>query len=101
MFFSQAQPVPRELVSKMFGNHVAVSPIVTIEPQRRKFHKPITLTIPLPRASQKGMINQYGGDVPTLRLLGSITGKHKLAIASLLTLNHALTQTAPCNKGGC
>lgn len=66
----------------MLGNRVAVSPIVTIEPRRRKFHRPITLTMPLPRAAQKGMLNQYGGatagDAPTLRLLCSIMGKSPL-----------------------
>ncbi|XP_036357739.1 titin isoform X31 [Octopus sinensis] len=71
----QAQPIAPELVAKMLGNRVAVSPIVTVAPRRRKFHKPITLTIPVPRAAQKGMINQYGGDAPTLRLLCSISGK--------------------------
>ena len=50
----QAMPVPYELVAKMFGNRVAVSPIVTIEPRRRKFHKAITLTIPLPKSPLKG-----------------------------------------------
>jgi hypothetical protein len=71
----QAQPIPTELVTKLLGNRVAVSPIVTVEPRRRKFHKPITLTIPVPQAASKGMINQYSGDAPTLRLLCSITGK--------------------------
>lgn len=61
-------------MSKLLGNRVAVSPIVTVEPRRRKFHKPITLTIPVPTAANKGMINQYSGDAPTLRLLCSITG---------------------------
>lgn len=70
----QAQPIPAELTAKLLGNRVAVSPIVTVEPRRRKFHKPITLTIPVPRAANKGMINQYSGDAPTLRLLCSITG---------------------------
>nr|CAD7259369.1 unnamed protein product [Timema shepardi] len=69
----QAQPVPAELTAKLLGNRVAVSPIVTVEPRRRKFHKPITLTIPVPQAANKGMINQYSGDAPTLRLLCSIT----------------------------
>jgi len=46
-----------------------------VEPRRRKFHKPITLTIPVPQAAGKGMINQYTGETPTLRLLCSITGK--------------------------
>jgi hypothetical protein len=64
-----------ELAAKLLGNRVAVSPIVTVEPRRRKFHKPITLTIPVPQAANKGMINQYSGDAPTLRLLCSITGE--------------------------
>ncbi|XP_049780926.1 ankyrin-3-like isoform X1 [Schistocerca cancellata] len=70
----QAQPIAAELTAKLLGNRVAVSPIVTVEPRRRKFHKPITLTIPVPQAANKGMINQYSGDAPTLRLLCSITG---------------------------
>lgn len=80
-FWFQAHPIPTELVTKLLGNRVAVSPIVTVEPRRRKFHKPIILTIPVPQAANKGMINQYSGDAPTLRLLCSITGK---SIASSL-----------------
>ncbi|VIO87218.1 Uncharacterized protein BM_BM1770 [Brugia malayi] len=74
----QAQPVPQEIVARLHGNRVAVSPIVTVEPRRRKFHKPITLCIPLPQSSNKGMLTQYSGqpgqEPPTLRLLCSITG---------------------------
>jgi ankyrin len=72
----QAMPIPYELVAKMFGNRVAVSPIVTIEPRRRKFHKAITLTIPLPKSPLKGMINNYShnNESFSLRLLCSITG---------------------------
>ncbi|XP_071954021.1 uncharacterized protein [Antedon mediterranea] len=70
----QVQPVPHEVVKKVLGNRVMVSPIVTIEPRRRKFHKPITVTIPVPTAYNQGMINGYGSDSPTLRLLCSITG---------------------------
>ncbi|XP_022238228.1 uncharacterized protein LOC106456833 isoform X8 [Limulus polyphemus] len=73
----QAHPVVPELVSKMLGNRVGVSPIVTVEPRRRKFHKPITLTIPVPQTATKGMINQYSGNAPTLRLLCSISGSSK------------------------
>lgn len=76
MILFQAQPIPTDLVAKLLGNRVAVSPIVTVEPRRRKFHKPITLTIPVPQASSKGMINQYSGEAPTLRLLCSITGEY-------------------------
>ncbi|XP_051156914.1 ankyrin-2-like isoform X2 [Leptopilina boulardi] len=70
----QAHVIPTELTAKLLGNSVAVSPVVTIEPRRRKFHKPITLTIPVPQAANKGMINQYGGETTSLRLLCSIAG---------------------------
>ncbi|XP_071829485.1 uncharacterized protein [Apostichopus japonicus] len=69
----QAQPVSNDAVKKVLGNRVMVSPIVTIEPRRRKFHKPITVTIPVPTAYNQG-VNTYGGDTPTLRLLCSISG---------------------------
>ena len=75
----QALPIPPDLVAKLLGNRVAVSPIVTVEPRRRKFHKPITLTVPVPKAVQKGMINQYGTDRPTLRLLYSLAGGWRCA----------------------
>ncbi|XP_025890405.1 ankyrin-2 isoform X16 [Nothoprocta perdicaria] len=70
----QAQPMHPELIKKILGNKATFSPIVTLEPRRRKFHKPITMTIPIPKASSDGMVNGYGGDTPTLRLLCSITG---------------------------
>lgn len=78
----QAQPISAELAAKLLGNRVAVSPIVTVEPRRRKFHKPITLTIPVPQAANKGMINQYSGDAPTLRLLCSITGEYGVSFTT-------------------
>ncbi|XP_039194222.1 ankyrin-2 isoform X28 [Crotalus tigris] len=70
----QAQPMHSELIKKFLGNKATFSPIVTLEPRRRKFHKPITMTIPVPKASSDMMINGYGGETPTLRLLCSITG---------------------------
>ncbi|GCC26477.1 hypothetical protein chiPu_0004894 [Chiloscyllium punctatum] len=70
----QAQPMHVELVKKILGNKATFSPIVTLEPRRRKFHKPITMTIPIPKYSAEGLMNGYGGDTPTLRLLCSITG---------------------------
>ncbi|XP_071985915.1 ankyrin-3 isoform X30 [Engystomops pustulosus] len=71
----QAQPVPDELVKKVIGNRATFSPIVTVEPRRRKFHKPITMTIPVPPPSGEGVTNGYKGDTtPSLRLLCSITG---------------------------
>ncbi|XP_058648993.1 ankyrin-3 isoform X35 [Onychostoma macrolepis] len=71
----QAQPVPDDAVKKIVGNRATFSPIVTVEPRRRKFHKPITMTIPVPPLSGEGVVNGYKGDpTPSLRLLCSITG---------------------------
>ncbi|XP_032989494.1 ankyrin-2 isoform X44 [Rhinolophus ferrumequinum] len=70
----QAQPMHGELVKKILGNKATFSPIVTLEPRRRKFHKPITMTIPVPKAVSDVILNGFGGDAPTLRLLCSITG---------------------------
>uniref|UniRef100_G1PHA6 Ankyrin 3 n=1 Tax=Myotis lucifugus TaxID=59463 RepID=G1PHA6_MYOLU len=73
----QAEPVLNrdEIVKKILGNKATFSPIVTVEPRRRKFHKPITMTIPLPPPSGEGVSNGYKGDAtPNLRLLCSITG---------------------------
>lgn len=66
----------------MLGTRVAVSPIVTLEPRRRKFHKPITLTIPLPKLTTRNTGGSGGhnvsstksSNVQSLRLLCSITG---------------------------
>ncbi|XP_061564885.1 ankyrin-3-like isoform X8 [Cololabis saira] len=71
----QAQPIPDDTVKKILGNRATFSPIVTVEPRRRKFHKPITMTIPVPPLSGEGLTNGYKGDsTPCLRLLCSITG---------------------------
>ncbi|XP_045543330.1 ankyrin-3 isoform X10 [Salmo salar] len=71
----QAQPAPDDMVQKILGNRATFSPIVTVEPRRRKFHKPITMTIPVPPLSGEGVSNGYKGDsTPCLRLLCSITG---------------------------
>ncbi|KAJ8268874.1 hypothetical protein COCON_G00114810 [Conger conger] len=70
----QAQPMNVDLVRKILGNKATFSPIVTLEPRRRKFHKPITMTIPVPKNSADAAVNGFGGDTPTLRLLCSITG---------------------------
>ncbi|XP_055083488.1 ankyrin-3 isoform X1 [Periophthalmus magnuspinnatus] len=71
----QAQPVPDEMVRAVLGNRATFSPIVTVEPRRRKFHKPITMTIPVPPRSAEGHPSGQRGDAaPCLRLLCSITG---------------------------
>uniref|UniRef100_A0A8C5I4X5 Ankyrin-2-like n=1 Tax=Gouania willdenowi TaxID=441366 RepID=A0A8C5I4X5_GOUWI len=71
----QAQPIEMELVRKILGNKAIFSPIVTLEPRRRKFHKPITMTVPIPKHSNSdGSNTVFSGETPTLRLLCSITG---------------------------
>ncbi|XP_039677685.1 ankyrin-2b isoform X13 [Perca fluviatilis] len=70
----QAQPVSVDVVRNILGNKATFSPIVTLEPRRRKFHKPITMTIPVPKSNSDLVLNGFGVDTPTLRLLCSITG---------------------------
>ncbi|KAM9827448.1 uncharacterized protein ACB057_017843 [Neosynchiropus ocellatus] len=70
----QALPAGKDLVQKVLGNKATLSPIVTLEPRRRKFHKPISMTIPVPKSSSDQGCKDYVGERPTLRLLCSITG---------------------------
>ncbi|XP_074796234.1 ankyrin-1 isoform X13 [Natator depressus] len=70
----QAQPVPDELVTKLLGNQATFSPIVTVEPRRRKFHRPIGLRIPLPPSWKDNPRDSGEGDTTSLRLLCSVVG---------------------------
>uniref|UniRef100_A0A8C4JAW1 Ankyrin 1 n=1 Tax=Dromaius novaehollandiae TaxID=8790 RepID=A0A8C4JAW1_DRONO len=70
----QAQPVPDELVTKLLGNQATFSPIVTVEPRRRKFHRPIGLRIPLPPSWKDSPRDSGEGDTTSLRLLCSVVG---------------------------
>lgn len=68
-------------MKKILGNKAAFSAIVTLEPRRRKFHKPITMTIPIPTSpNTEGPTSEFSGETPTLRLLCSITGNHHVRI---------------------
>ncbi|XP_048875819.1 ankyrin-1-like isoform X2 [Brienomyrus brachyistius] len=70
----QAQPVPDELVTKLLGNQATFSPVVTVEPRRRKFHRPIALRIPLPPSWRESPRDMGEGDTNSLRLLCSVIG---------------------------
>uniref|UniRef100_A0A803TNM7 Ankyrin 1 n=1 Tax=Anolis carolinensis TaxID=28377 RepID=A0A803TNM7_ANOCA len=70
----QAQPVPDELVTKLLGNQATFSPIVTVEPRRRKFHRPIGLRVPLPPSWRENPRDSGEGDTTSLRLLCSVIG---------------------------
>ncbi|KAG9354021.1 hypothetical protein JZ751_012145, partial [Albula glossodonta] len=72
----QAQPIPDELLTRQLGNQATFSPVVTVEPRRRKFHRPIGLRIPLPpswRESPRGTAPAQWED---------ITGTTKLMYAN-------------------
>ena len=68
----QAHHLSEEFIRKLVGDRVTVSPIATIEPRRRKFHKPITVTVPLSPALVAA--NQMIDKSPSLRLLCSMNG---------------------------
>ncbi|XP_028313421.1 ankyrin-1a isoform X1 [Gouania willdenowi] len=70
----QAQPVPDELVAKLLGNQANFSPVVTVEPRRRKFHRPIGLRVPLPPSWRESPRDSGEGDTTSLRLLCSVIG---------------------------
>uniref|UniRef100_A0A672MWF5 Ankyrin 2 n=1 Tax=Sinocyclocheilus grahami TaxID=75366 RepID=A0A672MWF5_SINGR len=93
----QAQPTCVDVVRKNLGNKATFSPIVTLEPRRRKFHKPITMTIPVPKSSTDPILGGFGGgDTPTLRLLCSITGGTTPAQWEDITGTTPLTFTNDC-----
>ncbi|CAH8651679.1 unnamed protein product [Heterobilharzia americana] len=69
----QAQPVPADVVNRLTVGRVSVSAVVSIEPRRRKFHKPITLTMPVPCSLTK--VNSDAiGTTSKIRLLCSLSG---------------------------
>lgn len=50
----QAHGANGAVARRVLPRHAAVSPVLTVEPRRRKFHRSITLTVPLPHpADQK------------------------------------------------
>ncbi|KAG9330199.1 hypothetical protein JZ751_026103, partial [Albula glossodonta] len=82
-----AQPVPDELVAKLLGNQATFGPVVTVEPRRRKFHRPIGLRIPLPPSWRESPRDSGEGDTTSLRLLCSVIGRERtraVAFANLL-----------------
>ncbi|XP_038154888.1 ankyrin-1 isoform X2 [Cyprinodon tularosa] len=70
----QAQPIPDELLTRQLGNQATFSPVVTIEPRRRKFHRPIGLRISLPPSWKESPRDAGEGDTTSLRLLCSVIG---------------------------
>ena len=67
----------------------AVSPIVTIEPRRRKFHRAITVTIPLP---ERVPTHYNGGRGSAMGGGGSVGSSRKTSSESL----HKMHLTGGC-----
>ncbi|XP_076804273.1 uncharacterized protein LOC143448417 isoform X6 [Clavelina lepadiformis] len=69
----QVMLISSDVCRRAVGGKAKASAILTIEPRRRKFHKPITLTIPLPvDTDMKDYLSST--EDSTLRLLCSISG---------------------------
>ncbi|CAH8635357.1 unnamed protein product [Schistosoma guineensis] len=88
----QAQIIPNDVINRLADGRVSVSPVVSIEPRRRKFHKPITLTIPVPRHSAKTTTNSS----PKVRLLCSLSGGINPAIWEDITGSTPMTHHKDC-----
>ena len=80
--------MPEATVKKVAKDKATFSPIVTLEPRRRRFHQPVTLTMPLPpplptaaESAAEPFDNEVDPD--NLRLLCSLTGKHRRTIVML------------------
>jgi len=81
---TQVQSIPDRLVAKVFGDRASVGSVVTLEPRRRKFHRPITLTLPLPPSladngatavsPTRSGIARRDAELTNLRLLCSLNG---------------------------
>jgi ferredoxin len=71
--------VKQELLAKILPDAIpdlTASPVVTVEPRPRRFHQPITVTIPLPPGSSLlKETNQKQTHSESLRLLCSISGE--------------------------
>lgn len=64
--------VKPEVVSSIAGARLlAVSPVVMVDPRRRKFHRPVTVSVPLSRLPAAYPASAAASD---LRLLCSLAG---------------------------
>jgi len=72
--------VPSDTIQLVLGSNgplVSASPVITVEPRRRRFHAPINLTIPAP-GTTTSKEQKLTKDASKLHLLYSITGNQLL-----------------------
>ncbi|CAH8662286.1 unnamed protein product [Schistosoma rodhaini] len=91
----QAQIIPDDVINRLADDRVSVSPVVSIEPRRRKFHKPITLTIPVPRHSSK-TVPEKTNSSSKIRLLCSLSGGVNPAVWEDITGSTPMTHHKNC-----
>ena len=73
----QSVNVKPEVVASIAGERVlAVSPVVMLDPRRRKFHRPVTVSLPLSRVP----ISRHVAVASDLRLLCSLSGASAAAV---------------------
>jgi len=78
---SQSVNVKPEIVASIAGERVlAVSSVVTLDPRRRKFHRPITISVPL----SKVPTSHHVAVESDLRLLCSLIGAPHVAVATFI-----------------
>ena len=87
------QRIEDEVIEEILVQGGAVSPIVTIEPRRRKFHKAITVTMPLPERTAPlynggtTKRNLLTGDDTTTTASGGTTSLGSSAKTSMESVN--------------
>ena len=95
----------REILSHE-GSGGSVSPIISIEPRRRKFHKPVTITMPLPprlKESPKPQVNggQEDSAKPSPSKRKEVTFEEAKANQGDLTVSCLLSGTSMFAKSRC
>ena len=73
----QSLNVKPEVVASIAGERViAVSPVVMLDPRRRKFHRPVTLSVPLSRVPTSRHVTVAS----ELRLTCNLSGASAVAV---------------------
>lgn len=85
-------------VGRTEASRFAFSPIVTIEPRRRKFHRPITITLPVPKAFRQADLNIEPPENQKLRLLCSITGAPFVRLSCAVLSSRLLSSRVPISS---
>ncbi|XP_047540864.1 ankyrin-3-like isoform X4 [Vanessa atalanta] len=92
----QAHGADAALRARVLPRLAAVSPVITVEPRRRKFHRSITLTAPLPQHKDHKINSHDKQSTANLRLLCSIMGGQARAVWEDVTGSTPLTITDDC-----